>query len=97
MWRESGCQPNYWCNVVPDSSAGCGPYRVSHLSQRMTDNKCEISDGTDSEQCGSSSSKAVGFQNHDTISMAVIDKVVKLCTIYPMNFSMHVQELTLPS
>ncbi|CAM6049730.1 unnamed protein product [Sphagnum compactum] len=89
VWRESGCQPNYWCNVVPDSSVGCGPYRVSHLSQRMTDNKCEISDGTDSEQCGSSSSKTVGFQNHDTISMAVIDKRGRIAAGTSTNGASH--------
>ncbi|XP_065579870.1 N(4)-(Beta-N-acetylglucosaminyl)-L-asparaginase-like isoform X2 [Artemia franciscana] len=26
IWKNSSCQPNFWKNVVPDSSESCGPY-----------------------------------------------------------------------
>ncbi|XP_063258242.1 N(4)-(beta-N-acetylglucosaminyl)-L-asparaginase isoform X2 [Prinia subflava] len=26
-WLNQSCQPNYWKNVVPDSSTSCGPYK----------------------------------------------------------------------
>lgn len=26
-WLNQSCQPNYWKNVVPDSSKSCGPYK----------------------------------------------------------------------
>ncbi|XP_037255281.1 N(4)-(beta-N-acetylglucosaminyl)-L-asparaginase isoform X2 [Falco rusticolus] len=27
QWLNQSCQPNYWKNVVPDSSKSCGPYK----------------------------------------------------------------------
>lgn len=68
-WKRSCCQPNFWKNVVPLDS--CGPYQPNGI--------VDVKEG----ECSSLSlmgvteprSSLIGPHNHDTISMAVIDKV----------------------
>lgn len=71
-WRENHCQPNFWKNVVPLGS--CGPY---HAKDRLNliDRTC-----SKATLMGSITPRRshVGIHNHDTISMAVIDKVSQL-------------------
>ncbi|KAM9663223.1 N(4)-(beta-N-acetylglucosaminyl)-L-asparaginase [Morphnus guianensis] len=55
-WLNQSCQPNYWKNVVPDSSKSCGPYK---RPEKVT---CK------EEQTISQRS----VHNHDTIGMVVI-------------------------
>lgn len=73
-WQEGGCQPNFWRNVYPDSTSYCGPYKVSALSRKGIDSDSDR-DGLSKELHKSSSARSIGYGNHDTISMAVIDKV----------------------
>ncbi|XP_026702803.1 N(4)-(beta-N-acetylglucosaminyl)-L-asparaginase [Athene cunicularia] len=56
QWLNQSCQPNYWKNVVPDSSKSCGPYK---RPEKVT---CK------EEQTISQRS----VHNHDTIGMVVI-------------------------
>ena len=30
-WKKNLCQPNFWRNVNPDSTQGCGPYTPATL------------------------------------------------------------------
>ncbi|KAJ4706598.1 Isoaspartyl peptidase/L-asparaginase [Melia azedarach] len=68
-WKENRCQPNFWKNVEPLHS--CGPYHpkgnmdlgVAACSQENLMGIIE------------SSSSHIGLHNHDTISMAAIDKM----------------------
>ncbi|XP_009473195.1 PREDICTED: N(4)-(beta-N-acetylglucosaminyl)-L-asparaginase [Nipponia nippon] len=55
-WLNQSCQPNYWKNVVPDSSKSCGPYK---RPEKVTYKE---------EQTFSQRS----VHNHDTIGMVVI-------------------------
>ncbi|KAM9236952.1 N(4)-(beta-N-acetylglucosaminyl)-L-asparaginase isoform 2-T2 [Leptosomus discolor] len=55
-WLNESCQPNYWKNVVPDSSKSCGPYK---RPEKVTYKE---------EQTISQRS----VHNHDTIGMVVI-------------------------
>ncbi|KAK9291721.1 hypothetical protein L1049_019670 [Liquidambar formosana] len=68
-WKENHCQPNFWKNVVPVDS--CGPYHPSDT--------VGLSEGTCSKAklmgAIESRSSHIGLHNHDTISMAVIDKM----------------------
>ncbi|KAL5569855.1 hypothetical protein UlMin_026430 [Ulmus minor] len=68
-WRKNQCQPNFWRNVVPVNS--CGPYHARDLLG-LGDSTC-----SKSTLLGSIESKSphIGRDNHDTISMAVIDKM----------------------
>lgn len=68
-WRENQCQPNFRKNVLPTNS--CGPYH------RKTDvvcgeKTCLVEDVAENIVMKSSH---VDFHNHDTISMAIFDKV----------------------
>ncbi|XP_032916223.1 N(4)-(beta-N-acetylglucosaminyl)-L-asparaginase [Catharus ustulatus] len=55
-WLNQNCQPNYWKNVVPDSSKSCGPYKrraeVTYKEEQTTSQR--------------------SVHNHDTIGMVVI-------------------------
>ncbi|KAM6132544.1 N(4)-(beta-N-acetylglucosaminyl)-L-asparaginase isoform 2-T2 [Pterocles gutturalis] len=55
-WLNQSCQPNYWKNVVPDSSKSCGPYKrpekVTYKEEQTTSQR--------------------SVHNHDTIGMVVI-------------------------
>ncbi|RVW67851.1 putative isoaspartyl peptidase/L-asparaginase 3 [Vitis vinifera] len=67
-WKENRCQPNFWKNIVPVDS--CGPYHPKDIA--------ELGKGTCSSAnlmaAVESRSSHIGLHNHDTISMAVIDK-----------------------
>lgn len=68
-WRENRCQPNFWKDVVPADS--CGPYHVKgflNLDVRTCSKATLMGSIKPRPPC-------VGIHNHDTISMAVIDKV----------------------
>lgn len=66
-WKYSSCQPNFRKNVLPANN--CGPYRPT--------NYVKLSD----ETCSSTYENQilrlphVGLHSHDTISMAVIDRM----------------------
>ncbi|KAK2653447.1 hypothetical protein Ddye_013303 [Dipteronia dyeriana] len=68
-WKENGCQPNFWKNIVPRD--GCGPY---HLKSNA-----DLTEGeyfsTNLMGVVEPRSSLVGLHSHDTISMAVIDKM----------------------
>lgn len=64
-WKANHCQPNFWKNVMP--ADGCGPYHP-----QGTGNTCSKHNWVGEIELKSSH---VGRHNHDTISMAVIDKV----------------------
>ncbi|KAJ0042678.1 hypothetical protein Pint_18055 [Pistacia integerrima] len=68
-WKENGCQPNFWKNVIPLN--GCGPYHPKSANG--------FSEGGYSKAnlmgVIESRSSHFGLHSHDTISMAVIDKM----------------------
>jgi len=86
-WRQNHCQPNFWKNVAPAGS--CGPYRPINLAQVSDSVKHEVEEnqgGVCQEWFQSDSLlepinshlKFIDRHNHDTISMAVIDKVAHI-------------------
>ncbi|KAK3144067.1 hypothetical protein QOZ80_4AG0308400 [Eleusine coracana subsp. coracana] len=85
-WRHNHCQPNFWKNVAPASS--CGPYRpVTSTSVESEDSVEHAVQGSQGDVCQgwsqndnlleptNSHVNFVNRHNHDTISMAVIDKM----------------------
>lgn len=70
-WKENFCQPNFWKNVVPPNN--CGPYHPRNGASTVGDDSCE----SEANPLGllTSSPNCIRRDNHDTISMAVIDKV----------------------
>eukprot|EP01125_Pyxidicula_operculata_P012712 TRINITY_DN4189_c0_g1_i1.p1 TRINITY_DN4189_c0_g1~~TRINITY_DN4189_c0_g1_i1.p1 ORF type:complete len:337 (-),score=30.07 TRINITY_DN4189_c0_g1_i1:36-1046(-) len=34
-WLKNNCQPNYWANVLPNSSTSCGPYKPVPAKERV--------------------------------------------------------------
>lgn len=67
-WKKDNCQPNFRKNVLPSNS--CGPY---HIKDSMDFGKtCPMNNLI--QNCGSVTSH-VDRHNHDTISMAVFDRV----------------------
>ncbi|KAI9162246.1 hypothetical protein LWI28_025321 [Acer negundo] len=68
-WKENGCQPNFWKNIVPQD--GCGPYHPKSNAD-LTEGECFSSNLMGVVEPRSS---LVGLHSHDTISMAVIDKM----------------------
>ncbi|MBA0593167.1 hypothetical protein Gorai_010124, partial [Gossypium raimondii] len=68
-WKENNCQPNFRKNVVPVDS--CGPYQPK---DNLGHNKGICSEAN---SIGTIESRTclVGPHSHDTISMAVIDKM----------------------
>lgn len=68
-WKQNQCQPNFRKNVFPEN--GCGPYR---LHDEL--NLCGEAEGRNCFGAVKLRSNVVGRHNHDTISMAVIDKVI---------------------
>jgi len=60
-WKKKNCQPNYYRNVVPQSTTSCGPY----------------SPAPSLEDPPRKSSDDIRADNHDTISMLVIDQAGK--------------------
>ena len=86
-WRQNHCQPNFWKNVAP--ADGCGPYRPINLAQVLDSVKHEVEEnqrGVCQEWFQSDSLlepinshlKFIDRHNHDTITMAVIDKVAHI-------------------
>ncbi|KAF5199814.1 N(4)-(Beta-N-acetylglucosaminyl)-L-asparaginase [Thalictrum thalictroides] len=65
-WKDSGCQPNFWKNVLPANS--CGPYYPRELPS-VLEGMCSRG----SLSGFPSTSSHIGLENHDTISMAVFD------------------------
>lgn len=64
-WKKISCQPNFRKNVVPENS--CGPYRPTNYPVHP-DKTCANIDQMPRLL-------HVGLHSHDTISMAVIDRV----------------------
>ncbi|KAL5214358.1 hypothetical protein ABZP36_003510 [Zizania latifolia] len=86
IWRQNHCQPNFWKNVVPAGS--CGPFHpidvssgdskasVKHLFEVTQQDICQgLSETNNLLEQMSSHPKFINRHNHDTISMAVIDKM----------------------
>ncbi|XP_072989060.1 probable isoaspartyl peptidase/L-asparaginase 3 isoform X1 [Typha latifolia] len=82
-WKQNDCQPNFRKNVFPAN--GCGPYHLSQAASPVLEGTCGYIRGEDvyGKWSGASSfsgvleknSNLIGRHNHDTISMAVIDKM----------------------
>ncbi|PON51048.1 Peptidase T2, asparaginase [Parasponia andersonii] len=68
-WKQNHCQPNFWKNVVPVNS--CGPYHGKDFA-KLRHKTCS---GASVLESMGSSLPQIGVNNHDTISMAVIDKL----------------------
>lgn len=68
-WKENQCQPNFRKNVVPENS--CGPY-YRKKDVNVGEKTCLVEDVAEHIRMKSS---YVDFHNHDTISMAIFDKV----------------------
>ncbi|CAI0449630.1 unnamed protein product, partial [Linum tenue] len=68
-WKDNGCQPNFRRDVIPAN--GCGPYRArdSVGSKKVGCSQSGSVEETESRSC------LVGPHNHDTISMAVFDRM----------------------
>ncbi|XP_054814131.1 probable isoaspartyl peptidase/L-asparaginase 3 isoform X2 [Prosopis cineraria] len=68
-WKDDKCQPNFRKNVLPINN--CGPYHPTNsleLSEEICSNTAHMQDIN-------SLLPHVGLHSHDTISMAVIDKM----------------------
>ncbi|XP_073298186.1 probable isoaspartyl peptidase/L-asparaginase 3 [Primulina huaijiensis] len=67
-WKNNKCQPNFRKNVLPVDD--CGPYHTKSIfnlgEASCTNTKSAVADRSGSYQ--------FGIHNHDTISLAVIDK-----------------------
>lgn len=68
-WKDNHCQPNFRKNVFPTNN--CGPYRPSNYLEHP-DETCS---NAGQMQTINSRLPNVGLHSHDTISMAVIDRV----------------------
>ncbi|KAL8535323.1 hypothetical protein ACS0TY_011099 [Phlomoides rotata] len=69
-WKKNNCQPNFRKNVLPIDS--CGPYHPIS-STNLREKECLNSESQAS--LDESASYHFNLHNHDTISMAVIDKL----------------------
>ncbi|XP_068798649.1 N(4)-(beta-N-acetylglucosaminyl)-L-asparaginase isoform X3 [Struthio camelus] len=74
-WLNQSCQPNYWKNVVPDSSKSCGPYKKA---EKVI---CE-EDWTISQ-------RRISVHNHDTIGMIVIGESGTIASGTSTNGAVH--------
>ncbi|KAI4332807.1 hypothetical protein L6164_017686 [Bauhinia variegata] len=68
-WKDNHCQPNFRKNVIPINN--CGPYRPTNYLE-IPEETCS---NTAQMQTIDSRLARVGLHSHDTISMAVIDKM----------------------
>ncbi|PKA60167.1 putative isoaspartyl peptidase/L-asparaginase 3 [Apostasia shenzhenica] len=82
-WKENSCQPNFRKNVNPAN--GCGPYNLSKVESTLSENSCTTKyDNTINWlegrifQAIRPNSVCASRHNHDTISMAVIDKAGRI-------------------
>uniref|UniRef100_A0A1D1YPC9 beta-aspartyl-peptidase n=2 Tax=Anthurium amnicola TaxID=1678845 RepID=A0A1D1YPC9_9ARAE len=76
-WKKNSCQPNFRKNVIPVN--GCGPYHLSDWGYNTAKESCTLAaegkcSGNNLLGVFASNSSFVSRNNHDTISMAVIDK-----------------------
>ncbi|EFJ20350.1 hypothetical protein SELMODRAFT_108968, partial [Selaginella moellendorffii] len=81
-WVGNSCQPNFWKDVVPDSKLSCGPYHTSPPSPPL---EAKLGCGGDS----TSLSRGISSHNHDTISMAAIDKARNIAVGTSTNGATH--------
>jgi N4-(beta-N-acetylglucosaminyl)-L-asparaginase len=58
-WKNNRCQPNFWENVVPAPTMGCGPY--------------EPVSANNVDRFWYQQKPSFGLGNHDTIGMVVLD------------------------
>ncbi|KAL9321629.1 hypothetical protein ACSQ67_009682 [Phaseolus vulgaris] len=68
-WKDGSCQPNFRKNVSPANS--CGPYSPTHYLRHPG----ETCSSTAHMLTSNSGLPLVGLHSHDTISMAVIDRM----------------------
>lgn len=68
-WKEDSCQPNFWKKVVPVNS--CGPFHPRE-SLDLTEGTCFKAKQMETTE---SRSSLIGLHNHDTIAVAVVDKM----------------------
>ncbi|KAL3834663.1 hypothetical protein ACJIZ3_009399 [Penstemon smallii] len=68
-WKKSKCQPNFRKNVLPVDD--CGPYHAESSTMNFGEGACLDTKRTSLDN---TLSYKFGIHNHDTISMAVIDK-----------------------
>lgn len=79
-WIENGCQPNFWRNVNPGSNSSCGPYtRIANFSEN----------GEEFLKRKELCSQKIAHGNHDTISMAAIDKEGRIAAGTSTNGATH--------
>ncbi|KAL8102412.1 putative isoaspartyl peptidase/L-asparaginase 3 isoform X1 [Apium graveolens] len=69
-WKENHCQPNFRKNVLPSDS--CGPYQYHIKDSIDYDKTCSVNNLM---QTYGSVTSHVDRHNHDTISMAVFDRM----------------------
>ncbi|NXD16955.1 ASPG asparaginase, partial [Nothocercus nigrocapillus] len=74
-WLNQSCQPNYWKNVVPDSSKSCGPYKKAEKVICKED--------------WTSSQRRISIHNHDTIGMIVIGESGTVASGTSTNGAVH--------
>ncbi|KAM3388988.1 hypothetical protein ACQJBY_011244 [Aegilops geniculata] len=81
-WRQSNCQPNFWKNVAP--AGNCGPYHPINIPKDPVKSAAWENQGITCQEwfqndnlleLTNSHFNSVNRHNHDTISMAVIDKM----------------------
>ncbi|XP_073143630.1 probable isoaspartyl peptidase/L-asparaginase 3 isoform X2 [Henckelia pumila] len=68
-WKNNKCQPNFRKNVLPIYD--CGPYHTKSI-YKLGEASCT---NTKSAVVDRSGTCPIGIHNHDTISLAVIDKL----------------------
>eukprot|EP00249_Psilotum_nudum_P002483 c15551_g1_i2 orf=308-1249(-) len=90
-WHDNGCQPNFWRNVIPNSNTACGPYHLCAVNQENEDDSFSWSTfGTSTDKVfAQAKSNGISRQNHDTISMIVIDKDQKIAAGTSSNGATH--------
>ncbi|XP_066154427.1 N(4)-(Beta-N-acetylglucosaminyl)-L-asparaginase-like [Euwallacea fornicatus] len=71
-WKNTNCQPNFWSNVIPDSTTSCGPY-----VPKGENSKCSLrhrfSDPLLTNEVRTEEFGVFNTENHDTIGMIVIN------------------------
>lgn len=75
-WKQNKCQPNFRKNVL--SVDTCGPYHPMGNEEFGGKTTCSFSKIVAPNEPGS----FIDYNNHDTIAMAAIDRVIP----YPLDF-----------
>lgn len=82
-WKQNSCQPNFRKNVLP--SNGCGPYRPINATSTIENSYSHSIDVNNVEKWAvgymsnvNSDFNRINHQNHDTISMAVLDNAGRI-------------------